>query len=78
MHRCNSSELFSPTNFAKFTDENPESNTSRVSSITARVVDHGVMFHLGGQVSYYPAGSACHLIQSTVNEVEKHSDDSFL
>ena len=47
MHRCNSSELFSPTNFAKFTDENPESNTSRVSSITARVVDHGVMFNLG-------------------------------
>ena len=47
MHRCNSSELFSPTNFAKFTDENPESNTSRVSSITARLVDHGVMFHLG-------------------------------
>ena len=49
MHRCNSSGLFLPTNFAKFTDENPESNTSRVSTeyYGKSLVDHGVMFHLG-------------------------------
>ena len=59
MHRCNSSELFSPTNFAKFTDENPENNTSRVSSYGKSLVDHsgaGTIFQQGGQDQPFPAG----------------------
>ena len=78
MHRCNSSGLFSQTNFAKL-------KIQRVTLLELAVLPQesgrswgDVSSWVTSLCPYYPAGSACHLIQSTVNEVEKQADDSFV
>ena len=80
MHRCNSSGCF-----RRQTLQNLQMKIQKVTLLELAVLRQesgrswgDVSSWVTSLCPYYPAGSACHLIQSTVNEVEKHADDSFL